>query len=401
VLLALTLLPVGDVSAYIQAMSTTIGQALGVDYADVLLLDVSGREFVLLGAGSIGRPDAGERGPRRVAVDDQSALARAFQGGAPYCTASLGADPEMPPALASAGMRALLAVPLVVAGARRGLLYVASHAADAFGPEDEALLAVVAARVSLLLENAELAERRAELEREQARQQARQEFLGVVSHELKTPVAVIKAYGEALLHRANRDGDAEGARILERIDEQAGRMLALIDDLLDLQRLETGLMTLERSAFDLADLAVRVVELLQATTTMHHLRAESAGALAVWADRRRVEEVLTNLIENAIKYSPAGGDIVVATRTVEDATQALIAVSDQGMGIAPADLPRVFDRFYQGDGGRLHRGIRGLGVGLYLARELVERQGGTVWADSVQGVGTTVYVTLPLAPTAG
>src|SRR2546430_923451 len=109
-------------------------------------------------------------------------------------------------AFATAGIRALLAVPLAVGGECRGILYVASRRPGAFTHEDQALLTVVAARVGLLIENAELAQRRAELEREQARQQVRQEFLGIVSHELKTPVAVIKAYTEALLDRAERQG---------------------------------------------------------------------------------------------------------------------------------------------------------------------------------------------------
>src|SRR5947209_2771740 len=146
----------------------------------------------------------------------------------------------LPVAWAAAGGRALLAVPLAVRGERRGILYVASRRPGAFTHEDQALLSVVAARVGLLVENAELAQRRAELERDQARQQVRREFVGIVSHELKTPVAVIKAYAEALLDRAERQGDAEGARILARIEEQAERMLDLINNLLDLQRLQSG-----------------------------------------------------------------------------------------------------------------------------------------------------------------
>jgi signal transduction histidine kinase len=246
-----------------------------------------------------------------------------------------------------------------------------------------------------------LARQRAELEREQARQQVRQEFLGIVSHELKTPVAVIKAYAEALQQRAESAGDTEGQRILARVEEQAGRMLGLIDDLLDLQRLQSGLLALEESRLDLAALAAAVVEELQATTQAHRLVARSDGPVTVQADRRRIEQVLINLVENAIKYSPRGGDVTVAVHRAEGpggrGAQAVVTVSDRGIGIAPHDLPRIFDRFYQAEGGRLYRGVRGLGVGLYIAREIVERHGGTMWVESAPGVGSTFYLTLPIA----
>jgi signal transduction histidine kinase len=399
VLLALAALPVQDLGAYLQAMAETITCALSVDTTGALIADAGGDALIALGLGRRTSAAEHDSGTDRLPLSESSPLVDVYLSGTPYLAADVRDDPALPRAFASAGIRALLAVPLTVRGERRGILYVASHQPGSFTQEDQALLSVVAARVGLLVENAELAQRRAELEREQARQQVRQEFVGIVSHELKTPVAVIKAYAEALLDRAERQGDAEGARILARIEEQAEQMLDLINTLLDLQRLQSGLMALEESRFDLAELAARVAEELQATTALHRLAVHAAGPVVVHADRRRIEEVLVNLLENAIKYSPQGGDITVLVRRAPRpdgaGEQAVVAVSDRGIGIAPADLPHVFERFYQAAGGRLHKGVRGLGVGLFIAREIVELHGGSMWVESAEGEGSTFYLTLP------
>ncbi len=421
--MTLAALPVQDLGAYLRAMAATITRVLRVEATGVLIRDDTGEALISLGD-TDARPAATgeERGatngapqpgtgplPDRLPLSAPSPLADVFRSGTPYLAADAGDDSRLPPALAAGGVRALLAVPLVVAGERRGLLYVTSRRRGAFTRADQALLTVVATRVGLLLENAELAQRRAELERERARQQVRQEFLGIVSHELKTPVAVIKAYTEALQQRAARDHDAEESRILARVEEQASRMLDLIDDLLDLQRLQSGLLSLDESCIDLAALAAGVAEELQATTPAHRLVVHADGSVMVQADRRRIEQVLVNLVENAIKYSPQGGDITLTVRRAagpqrrgvpargRQDMQAVLTVSDRGIGIAPDDLPRIFERFYQAAGGRLHRGVRGLGVGLYIAREIVERHGGTMWVESAPGEGSTFYLTLPIS----
>src|SRR5918911_2309167 len=336
VLLALAALPVQDVGAYLQAMAETITRALSVDTTGALIVDAAGDALIALGL-DLGTSAAEHgSGTDRLPLSESSPLVDVYLSGTPYLAADVRDDPALPRAFASAGIRALLAVPLAVRGERRGILYVASHQPGSFTHEDQALLSVVAARVGLLVENAELAQRRAELEREQARQQARQEFVGIVSHELKTPVAVIKAYAEEL----------------------------------------------------------------QTTTALHRLAVHAAGRVVVHADRRRIEEVLVNLLENAIKYSPQGGDITVMVRRAPRpdgaGEQAVIAVSDRGIGIAPGDLPHVFERFYQAAGGRLHKGVRGLGVGLFIAREIVELHGGSMWVESAEGEGSTFYLTLPL-----
>jgi len=208
-LFALTAIPTQDPAADVQAMAQTITRALGVDRADVMRYDSAEDALISLGASDVRPAGEGERKElERLPLRDVPRLASVLRTGTPYLTLDVGDEPAMPPQFARAGMRSILALPLVIGGERQGIVYVAGREAASFSQEAQALLAMIAARIGLLIEHAEIAERRAELERERARQQARQEFVGIVSHELKTPVTVIKAYAEALLHRAVRAGDA-------------------------------------------------------------------------------------------------------------------------------------------------------------------------------------------------
>ena len=173
----------------------------------------------------------------------------------------------------------------------------------------------------------------------------------------------------------------------------------MIEQILDLQKLEMGQLDLELSRFDLAELAKRVAENLQLAAGSHHLAVKTDGSLPVLADKRRIEEVLFNLAENAVKYSPAGTQVQVTvekrTTPAQGTEEAVVAVADQGIGIRKDDVPRIFERFYQGKSG-FHHGHVGLGLGLYIAKEIVERHGGRLWVDSAEGKGSTFTFTLPV-----
>jgi signal transduction histidine kinase len=399
-LLALTALPARDLPAYLQAASATLAQTLRLEAIGVLVLDERG-EALITPAELAGPGDRSKR-RARVALGGRSDLVAVFRAGVPYRVAAVSDESVPAGILGGTADGALLAVPFLSAGERRGLFYAVGRPKVDLTEADQAVLAVVAARIGVLVEQTDLEGHRTLLERERARQEVRQEFLSIVSHELKTPVAVIKAYAEVLQQRARQSGDGEGVRIVSRVEEQADRMLGLIDDLLDLQRLQTGLMHLEESRIDLADLAAIVAGELQATTTRHRIVVRAPRPVPVRADRRRMEQVLANLVQNAIKYSPEGGEIGVDVRLAAGpdgrGERALLTVSDHGIGIAAEDLQHIFSRFYQGEGGRLYRGVRGLGVGLYIAREIVERHGGTIWATSTQGEGSTFCLALPALP---
>jgi|GEM_PF-5447287 len=408
--------PSPDLGASLEHIARIIREGLGIERAGILVYDPARGRLV----------PAVEPAAQEAPLDDafrELLLEQVIRRGQPLFLSPSSTAPQERDALSALGVRAALAVPLAVEGEPRGVLFVADTHGDAFDAEDLAFLQLLAARVSLLVERAELAGAQRELERQRAQAAARQEFLGIVTHELKTPVAVMRAYTEVLLARAQKRRHGDEVELLERIDDQAERLLKMVEQVLDLQRIDAGLFPLEIARVDLGALAARVAQDLQMANPEVRLqvRVDSAGSpsgrIEVRADRRRIEQVLTNLIQNAVRFSPPGGvvDIWVrlgsgepvpaagpslATGPEEPARArfALVSVRDQGPGVSEADRARIFDRFYQGKGGeRLHRGHGGLGVGLYIAREIVTRHGGDLWLEPAQPeAGATFTFSLPV-----
>ena len=182
---------------------------------------------------------------------------------------------------------------------------------------------------------------------------------------------------------------------VEGIDQSTSRLIELTEDLLDVTRLQAGRITLHREPTDVVALARRVVARLQMTTERHHLSLlTSLEYLVADVDPRRIEQVLSNLVSNAIKYSPAGGSIEVTIREEAETKTALLSIRDSGIGIPMQQQARIFGRFERADNARAY-GIGGTGLGLYLCRELVERHGGRIWFESAEGQGSTFFIALP------
>lgn len=226
-------------------------------------------------------------------------------------------------------------------------------------------------------------------------------FTSIISHELKTPVALIKGYAQTLA-RPDVTWDAETARqSLQVIEEEADRLEALINNLLDVSRIQASGLRLDYADVNLERLARRVAEAYRTQTTAHQIEVDFPEELPfVWGDEERLRQVLTNLVSNAIKYSPQGGLIRIGGWTeklngVESKARVVLYVADQGIGIPTEDLPKVFDRFYRVDSS-LRRSTAGAGLGLYLARAIIEAHGGQIWARSEAGKGTTFFMALPL-----
>lgn len=370
-----------------------IARALGYDRSGILLLDDSGTNFdhtVFSGA------EVDLTLPTRLPVAEVEQLRALLPGERSLTCRDVAADPNLSGLDLLRGIHCFIAAPIRIGAELRGIVYVGSVAIGSLDG-DEAFLELVATRIGLLLERAELRERQREIELQQVQMETRQEFLGIVSHELKTPVAVMQAYTELLLRRAERGSRNSEIDILRRMSDQAERMLAMIEQLLDLRRMEAGLLTLEVSHFDLSEVVRRLAHEIELASGSHRIVVDSPGRILVRADRRRIEEVVTNLLDNATKYSPKGSTIRVSlARENVDTPQeaALLEVRDEGPGVAEGDRERVFDRFYQSSG-HLHKGRTGLGLGLYISRELVRRHGGDVWlADKVPGA--SFYVRLPV-----
>lgn len=217
-------------------------------------------------------------------------------------------------------------------------------------------------------------------------------FISVISHELKTPVALIKGY-VATLRR--EDVSWERSVIddsLAVIEEEADRLTELIENLLDASRLQAGVLKMNQADIAVDELAKRMVERFQTQTSRHTFIVDFPSNFPViLADEERLEQVFLNLLSNAVKYSPEGGEIWVTGQVRP--TQVIICVSDQGPGVAPEDIPHIFDRFYRANSAV--NTTKGAGLGLFLTRAIVEAHGGRIWVDPKPGEGARICFSLP------
>lgn len=217
-------------------------------------------------------------------------------------------------------------------------------------------------------------------------------FISVISHELRTPVALIKGYA-GTLRREDAEWDPEVVRhSLAVIEEEADHLAGLIDDLLDASRLQAGGLALNQGEVDLAALAMRLVDRFRTQSAAHKFESELPRDFpVVFGDEARLTQVMSNLISNAVKYSPEGGTIRVRGQAKPDAVT--ICVIDEGPGIGAAEANRIFDRFYRS--GKTARKTQGAGLGLYLARAVVEAHGGRIWVDQPGRAGARICFSLP------
>jgi two-component system phosphate regulon sensor histidine kinase PhoR len=225
----------------------------------------------------------------------------------------------------------------------------------------------------------------------------RQQFLANVSHELKTPLSSIKAYAETLLGGARHDAE-HCQRFLERIDEQAARLHQLIQDMLSLARIESGQAALEVTDVSVQRSVGRCLADYEALAAARGVMLDNLAddpSLVIRGDEEAVWQILANLVDNAVKYTPPAGRVSVAAR--RDGGMAVIEVRDTGAGIAAEHHARVFERFYRVDKAR-SRELGGTGLGLSIVKHLCQAMGGTVAVQSEINRGSTFTVRLPLAP---
>jgi len=254
-----------------------------------------------------------------------------------------------------------------------------------------------AQREQLREQELQLLQERAARDQIEAAMHMRDAFLSILAHELRTPLTALSGNVQLLLRRAQRDGvlSERDQRSLQVIVNQVSRLNKLVQLQFDMARLHSGQLLIERVPLDVGALARRVVaEVLPSVTTHTVIYVGPETPLLIEGDELRLDQVLQNLVQNAIKYSPAGGAVQVQVE--QQAATVRIAVSDEGMGIPAAELPELFERFYRASNVD-ERQISGLGVGLYIVKELVALHGGTIEVVSEAGRGSTFTVTLPLA----
>jgi len=283
------------------------------------------------------------------------------------------------------GLTSFIGVPLRARGRLLGVLdFATSESGRRYGPEDLALALALAERCAFAIDNARLYREAREATA------ARDDVLSIVSHDLKNPIAAIKA-GAGALARTAAPGSIQ-ARVSHTLLRASDRMTRLVSDLVDLASLDAGRLSMQLQPIDAAEVAAEVVQALATVAEEEGvaLRLEPlAGAAPALADRERMAQVLSNLVGNAIKATPDGGEIRV--RVEARPRSALLLVADTGRGIAPEDLPHVFERYYRGSPAR----YAGQGLGLAIAKRIVDAHGGRIWVESEVGRGSTFAVEIP------
>jgi signal transduction histidine kinase len=283
-----------------------------------------------------------------------------------------------------------IVVPLRARGETAGALALfLSGTGRRYGPADLSLADELAGRAALAVDNARLYR--------EARNavQVRDEFLSVAAHELKTPITTLLGFSQVLLGQLNRDGvldERTVGRAVRAVEHGSMRMSRLVSQILDISRLDGGRLVLDRQVTDLAALVHGIATAMQSTTRRHVLVVRTPERVPALVDALRLEQVVTNLLDNAIKYSPTGGPILVELAQPSRGV-ARLAVADRGVGIQPERRQHIFDRFYQG-----HEGdhVSGMGLGLYISRQIVELHGGSIEPEFPSDGGTRFVVELPI-----
>lgn len=220
------------------------------------------------------------------------------------------------------------------------------------------------------------------------------DFISMASHELKTPLTSVKVFTQILEKLFLQANNGQAVQYLRRMDDQLSKLANLINDLLNVSRIQTGKLALRKEHFSLQSLVNDTVETFQATGDAHHIVIQGQVTRQVYADKDRIGQVLSNLLSNALKYSTSGKDIIVSLETKEN--DATVSVRDFGIGITKEHLPRIFERFYQVDdaNGKVYPG---LGMGLFISHEIIARHGGVMWVKSSPGKGSTFSFSIPLS----
>jgi two-component system, OmpR family, sensor histidine kinase KdpD len=332
-----------------------------------------------------------------------SAAGRVLQGG----RAPAGAEHAAPgrwvrivPAERSARVESVVSrdavalVPIRVGERRLGALLIQSPASASFDPATDRLLSAAAGQIGLAVERDRLRKESTEAEILRRTDQLRAALLNAVSHDLRTPLAAIIASAGSLRQQDVAWSDEERLSFAQAIEEEAQHLNRLVTNLLDLSRIEAGSLRPEMSWHDLPTLVDDVLERLRPITARHTVRTRVADDLPpVWLDPVEIGEVLYNLVENATKYAPPGSEIDIEVG--RDADAARVEVLDRGPGLPAAGLPHLFEPFYRARG----RPVRpaGLGLGLAVARGLVEAHGGRIEAENRSGGGARFTFSLPMA----
>ncbi|HXH41638.1 MAG TPA: ATP-binding protein, partial [Thermoanaerobaculia bacterium] len=389
-----------------QAIAERVAEVLG-DWAAVILKSSDSSE---LRVASIYHREMASLGLawsyiyRQPLVVGEGIIGQVLSTGYPSLTQNLGSTEAVAPELeggyhaAPMKLASLLILPLRTRREMLGALVIAANDPErAMNDEKLPLAEILAERAALAIENAKLYTEQVDARRKvEDLSRLKDEFLSIASHELRTPVTSIKGYTQ-LAKTLIRENDLRTSEeYLDIALDQIDRMSRLILELLDVSRIETGRLEIRREPIPWTTFVSDVVHRHHTAVSERRFQLNlPVGHKRVLGDRDRLEQVLGNLMENAVKYSPDGSEILVS---VEDRNDQLVtSVADRGIGIPTDELGQVFERFHRGRQVS-STNYGGLGLGLYITKQIVERHGGTIWVDSREGQGTTFSFSLPVAP---
>ena len=289
------------------------------------------------------------------------------------------------------GSTSILAAPITAGQKRLGVLTVYADQAPIFARDDLALVQLLADQAAVILESRALIDEAARVQAREEATRMKDDFLSAAAHDLKSPLTTLVARAQLLERRALRAPDAPADLVsIRAILAEAQRLKTFVLELLDATRAERGQLVGRREEVDLRTLIEETVRRRDGGS--HTIVADMNGPAVGAYDPNRIRQLLENLLENAVKYSPENQIIEVKLAKADGAAN--LSVTDHGIGIPPADLTSIFDRFYRGTNVDDRR-FAGLGLGLYICRGIVEQHGGQIWATSRPGEGTTIHMTLP------
>jgi len=383
-----------DLHLTLQTVAEAPKALLGAAWTTIALLDETGEYLSIAASAGVELPGLAEE---RWPADDR-VIAAILSSDQPRVDTGLHTRlPGMAAALerqrANPAVASMISIPLTLDDEPLGLLDVVYRKRQAFTREDLAFLQALGHEAALAIRNARLYEReRQQVTRLRSLDELQRGFISAVSHELRTPLTCIRTSVD-LLDGLENDPAEDEAELIRTIRHHVGRLEGFVTDLLEITRLEAGQVTLSRQPTDLSSLVSRAVETLQPLSdrkgqTIRLQLPEAARPVQV--DRRRIEQAITNILSNAIRYTQKEGQIEV--RVYSEADNQRVCISDNGPGIPEEDQPRVFEKFYVLDNGH---GLSGIGLGLYIAREMIELHGGRIWVASELGKGSTFCFQVP------
>ncbi len=395
--------------AALNMIATTIGQSIGLDQIlnatldlTLNLLDIDGGWIQLLDDDGLVLKLAAHRGIPEPASEmiKRIWLTENREGKRPEPTPAIRIDDVLETVRQRVEssqpdvMFTLTGVPIQSKDRTLGLLGSISHSSKALSANRVQLLTTIGHQIGIAVDNARLAQQAAEVKILREVDRLRSELIANVSHELRTPLGLIKISASSLLMDDASFDRTTQQEFLHSISEETTKLERIVEHLLDLGRIESGRLRLDKQPTDLGGLVDNTIKSMEALATRHRLVSDLPNEpLVATVDAKRVEQVLRNLLDNAIKYSPQGGNITV--QAYRDDLQILVAVSDEGIGIPVEEWERIFERFHRVEN-EITRRMRGAGLGLAVCRGIVEAHNGRIWAESQPGAGSTFCFTLPV-----